>query len=684
MKKIILSTIIHVLILVGAYSQEKVIKECANLINNGYYEAALPIANELMSLKNDYLGKIYKAHILYKQRDYEASKELYENIKKSIEKSKRKIDLHANYYLDMLDMFLVEKKYEDAEKILQALEIKLQDMDNARYSRYRKLYFECMECMNEKEKMLEKIAFKKEVFHKLKENNSALNGSDSIEYERFGKKIENADSLGLFVGIGRDENEKYLVSVAKRKTTGDNSEEKTYSKYYKNYGYKYILLAESKEEESKEDNKIVFVSKFYTAGIAYDKEKKEYIYSKQEYDIVGLKKKELKKRGIKDMYNNLVLFRSPSIQEAGEKVALCKDCDGYDFLHPAISENGKFMYVSSNYQNEDIENYDIFYVKKGADGKWDFTTITKLPNKYNTKLKELYPTISGDTLLTISGNGYGIKGGYDIIGIRLVEGEADTNTLITYSYPLNSMQDDYGLRYEKERVVTLVSNRENIKHDQLYEMEYKQPFVKLKVKVVDKYTLKPLNEVDLELSYNEIKNKYVLNEEIEIDSLMSKNKYLLKVSKNKYVIVNNDQEVSYNSNEKEKEVVFMAYKKLEKKEKIELRDILFEYSKADLLSDSYKELDKVLQIIKDNPTAKFELSAHTDSRGKYSYNLKLSQKRAESCVNYLLSKGVSKESLIAKGYGEKQVKNRCKNNVNCTEEEHAVNRRVEIKVLDVK
>jgi outer membrane protein OmpA-like peptidoglycan-associated protein len=148
--------------------------------------------------------------------------------------------------------------------------------------------------------------------------------------------------------------------------------------------------------------------------------------------------------------------------------------------------------------------------------------------------------------------------------------------------------------------------------------------------------------------------------------------------------VNNNQEVKFNKNQKELTIEFKAFKKLEKKDKIEFRDILFEYDKADLLPQSYVELDKILQIIKDNPYAKFELSAHTDSRGKDSYNLKLSQKRAESCVNYLVSKGVSTSAIIAKGYGEKQLKNNCGNNAKCSEEEHAVNRRVEIKVLDIK
>jgi outer membrane protein OmpA-like peptidoglycan-associated protein len=78
-----------------------------------------------------------------------------------------------------------------------------------------------------------------------------------------------------------------------------------------------------------------------------------------------------------------------------------------------------------------------------------------------------------------------------------------------------------------------------------------------------------------------------------------------------------------------------------------------------------------------------ELSAHTDSRGSSKDNLNLSQKRAQSCVDYLIQKGVPKANIVAKGYGEGKLVNKCSDGVECTEEEHQANRRTEIKVLKV-
>lgn len=93
-------------------------------------------------------------------------------------------------------------------------------------------------------------------------------------------------------------------------------------------------------------------------------------------------------------------------------------------------------------------------------------------------------------------------------------------------------------------------------------------------------------------------------------------------------------------------------------------------------------LDKVVQILKNNPDLYVEISSHTDSRADDNYNLKLSQKRAQFVVDYLILNDIDKKRLKAIGYGEKKLLNKCGNNVSCTEEEHAVNRRTEFKIVD--
>ena len=109
--------------------------------------------------------------------------------------------------------------------------------------------------------------------------------------------------------------------------------------------------------------------------------------------------------------------------------------------------------------------------------------------------------------------------------------------------------------------------------------------------------------------------------------------------------------------------------------------ILYDYDKWNLRAESIVELDKLVKYMKSN-NLKVELSSHTDSRGNDEYNERLSQNRSESCVNYIISKGISPSRIIAKGYGEYRLKNKCGNDVECTEEEHQLNRRTELRIIN--
>lgn len=119
---------------------------------------------------------------------------------------------------------------------------------------------------------------------------------------------------------------------------------------------------------------------------------------------------------------------------------------------------------------------------------------------------------------------------------------------------------------------------------------------------------------------------------------------------------------------------------IKKGDKFKLENIFYDYNKATLRPESAESLDKLAAFILENKL-KIELSSHTDARGSDTYNQKLSQARAQSCVDYLIKKGVPKNMIVAKGYGETQLLNRCGNGVTCSEEEHQANRRTEIKIL---
>lgn len=118
-------------------------------------------------------------------------------------------------------------------------------------------------------------------------------------------------------------------------------------------------------------------------------------------------------------------------------------------------------------------------------------------------------------------------------------------------------------------------------------------------------------------------------------------------------------------------------------EVVRLDNIYYDYKKWDIRSDAAKELDKLVQILVDNPTMKIELGSHSDARGSDQYNLDLSDKRAKAAANYIISQGIASDRLYGKGYGESLILNQCKNNVKCTEEEHQFNRRTEFKITSI-
>ncbi|MFO8067658.1 MAG: OmpA family protein [Bacteroidales bacterium] len=117
---------------------------------------------------------------------------------------------------------------------------------------------------------------------------------------------------------------------------------------------------------------------------------------------------------------------------------------------------------------------------------------------------------------------------------------------------------------------------------------------------------------------------------------------------------------------------------------ISLEEIYFGLNSAELTESSEKQLDELAKSLKEFPELRIQLMSHTDSRGTASYNLRLSLMRAESVKNYLISKGIDASRLEAKGFGDTMILNECVRGVECSEEEHQINRRTEFKILPFK
>lgn len=118
--------------------------------------------------------------------------------------------------------------------------------------------------------------------------------------------------------------------------------------------------------------------------------------------------------------------------------------------------------------------------------------------------------------------------------------------------------------------------------------------------------------------------------------------------------------------------------------RFQLNNIYYDFDKANLRKEAMVTLDKLAVFLKDNPGIRVELGSHTDARGGDDYNLSLSDRRAKSCVDYLVDvQGISAENITWKGYGETQLVNRCDDGFSCSENDHQRNRRTEIKITGI-
>jgi outer membrane protein OmpA-like peptidoglycan-associated protein len=115
-------------------------------------------------------------------------------------------------------------------------------------------------------------------------------------------------------------------------------------------------------------------------------------------------------------------------------------------------------------------------------------------------------------------------------------------------------------------------------------------------------------------------------------------------------------------------------------ERIDLGKIYYDFDLWNLRPEGKAELDKLVKYMKEHPELTVELGSHTDSRGSDYYNEWLSEQRSQSCVKYIRAAGIPTDKILAKGYGESKLVNKCSNNDRCTEAEHQLNRRTELKI----
>lgn len=364
----------------------------------------------------------------------------------------------------------------------------------------------------------------------------------------------------------------------------------------------------------------------------------------------------------------------------------------YSVANPALSPDEKTLFFASDMPGS-LGESDIFKVTINNDGTYG--EPANLGNTINTEARETFPFVTSDEVLYFSSDGHPGLGGLDVFATK-IRNEQYSGPIINVGEPVNSKQDDFSfIINEENKKGYFASNREGgLGADDIYSFVETTPLQLDCVQIVtgtvrDKVT----NEILVGATVVVIDEE---NKEIARTITDGTGQYSIELDCNQGNFVRAliegyipSEEYLEKSNGKDRIIDFYLERDTitagfgdDLSKLLQLSTIYFDLDKYNIRPDAEIEIQKVIAAMEKYPSLKVKVNSHTDSRARDAYNLRLSENRARSTVEYMVSKGIAAERLLMEGYGETKLINKCSNGVKCSSAEHQLNRRSEFIIIE--
>lgn len=447
----------------------------------------------------------------------------------------------------------------------------------------------------------------------------------------------------------------------------------------------YDLAYAAKTDSVNFDAPKVFIEKglnslFYEGSPSVGGEWLYFTKNASEKEEVNIKRKAQNKIS-KEGVNVLQIFSAKNVNNFWVSITpLAINSIEYSCTHPSISPDGKTLYFVSNMPGG-FGGYDIYKMERNNVVVGGFGKPENMGKHINSAGNEMFPHEHNGTLYFAS-NGFTGFGGYDIYATDLTGKQPG---IVNMGIGMNSNKDDFAVVFNPDGESGYLSSNREGEHgyDKIYSFsKIWYPFT-VDATVKDKVSLKAIPKTNLKIVDSKGKelNK-VTDDKGNIRLEFYPNlAYTITFSKEGYV----PKTVEIPAFTDPADILALLDISLEVEAKkdvvMNLDNIYFAFGKAEPLPESLPILDRLTEFMNDHPEIKIELSAHTDCRGSDAANNDLSGKRAQACYDYLVTKKVAAQRMVPKGYGESKLLNHCKDGVECSEDLHQKNRRVEIKIL---